>query len=83
MSDMGLWWGGPLEIPQLSRRESQLSSSVSTQLPQPHPQPQQQQQVAETLLHGDESADEELLWSQPQHGVYQSFRSRSSPNLAC
>lgn len=38
MSDVGLWWGGPLEMPHRQRLESQLSQSVAAQQRGPEPE---------------------------------------------
>ena len=54
MSDMGLWWGGPLKPPQRPRLESQLSQSVAQQQEQPE--------------QGQPGTGERNLWQEPRSG---------------
>ena len=73
MSEVGLWWGGPLEMPQRRRAESQLSQlSVAPPPlpPQEQQQRQQQQRGLEPEREGPPPEEEPLSWQEPRRGAH-------------
>ena len=69
MSEVGLWWGGPLEMPQRPRAESQLSQ-LSVAPPPPPPPQEQRQRGLEPEREGPPPGEEPLSWQEPRRGAH-------------